>query len=98
MQKRNLDWLIYPHAILLVWAAVFLQSLTMGSGRLAGILAKGIIAFLLINIPLGVFSLICVYKKRVGKRTVPALTTLSVLNILNGIAAWCSLILLLKKP
>lgn len=98
MQKRNLDWLICPHAILLVWAAVFLQSLTMGSGRLAGILAKGIIAFLLINIPLGVFSLICVYKKRVGKRTVPALTTLSVLNILNGIAAWCSLILLLKKP
>lgn len=98
MHKRNLDWLIYPHAILLVWAAVFLQSLTMGSGRLAGILAKGIIAFLLINIPLGVFSLICVYKKRVGKRTVPALTTLSVLNILNGIAAWCALILLLKKP
>lgn len=98
MQKRNLDWLICPHAILLVWAAVFALSLAMGRGHLAGILAKGNFAFLLINIPLGVFSLICVYQKRIGKRTAPGLTALSGLNILIGIAAWCSLILLLKKP
>ena len=98
MQKRRFDWLIYPHVILFVWASLFCISFASDNGSFASLLAIGNIAFLLVNIPLGIFSIICVGKKRVGKHFSVALTILSILNILYGIAAWYFLGLLLKAP
>ena len=98
MKKRRFDWLIYPHVVLFVWASLFCISLAINNGPLAGLFAVGNIAFLLVNIPLGVFSLISVVKKRVGKHISVALTILSILNILYGIAAWCFSIMFFKMP
>ena len=98
MQKRKFDWLIYLHVVLFVWASLFCISLAINNGSLAGLFAVGNIAFILVNIPLGIFSIICVVKKRVVKRISVALTILSILNILYGIAAWCFLVLLFKMP
>ena len=98
MQKRNFDWLIYPHVVLIAWASLFCISIATDKGSLASIFAVGSIAFLLVSIPLGVFSLICVVKKRVEMNVSAALTVFSILNILFGIATWCFLILLNKKP
>ncbi len=96
MQKRNLDWLIVPHVVLFAWASLFCISLACNNGPLSDLLSIGNIVFLLVNIPLGVFSLICGIKKHVGKRISVALMILSILNILYGIAAWFFSFWLLK--
>lgn len=96
MQNRNLDWLIVPHIVLFVWATHFCISLAINNGSLAHIFAVGSICFLFFGIPLGIFSIVCVVKKRVGKRVSAALTGLSILNILYGIAACCFFILVFK--
>ncbi len=98
MKQKSTDWQVYVHVILFLFACAFLIGLSLNNDVLISIFSKAMIAFWLINIPLGIISLVAVAKGRAKKSLSVPLSVLSVLNILVGLAAWVFLILLMKMP
>ena len=98
MKPRSADWQWYVHLVLFLCACVFLIGLFLKEAVLVSIFSKAMIAFLLLNIPLGIISLVSAAKGRVKQNRVVSLSVFSIVNILVGVAAWIFLVLLLKKP
>ena len=98
MKQRSADWQVYVHVVLFLCACAFLIGLSLNNDVIISIFSKAMIAFWLINIPLGIISLVAVAKGRAKKSLSVPLSVLSVLNILVGLAAWVFLILLMKMP
>ena len=90
--------LVCVHMGLAAWAVLFLVSLSVkDGGAAAGFLGTGNIAFLFVNIPLSVITLILVKKGRIGRRCMALSVVLAVTNMLIGAAAWMILVLFLLK-
>ena len=98
MRQKSTDWQIYVHVILFLFACAFLIGLFLKEAALVSIFSKAMIAFLLLNIPLGIISLVSVAKGRVKQNRVVSLSVFSIVSILVGVAAWIFLVLLMKKP
>ena len=96
MKTRKLDFLVYVHGALLLWATLFVLSLFMSDGgKTASRLALGNLLFLFVNIPLSIMCLIFSRKNRFDAHyKVPAIV-LSMINMFVGIAAWIFVALLL---
>ena len=99
MKKTSLNFIVYPHVVLLVWAMLFLISLFMSDGgKTAGVLAIGNFLFLFVNIPFALFSLALKVKGCFSKKHDTPIVVLSFLNIVVGIIAWLLAVLLLQMP
>lgn len=93
------NFLVYVHAVLLLWAMMFICCLFVpGGGSIASILAIGNIFFLFINIPLAIFSFILKAKDRFSIDFEGPIAVLSVLNSIIGAIAWALFILLMQSP
>ena len=99
MKTRKLNFLVYVHGALLLWAALFVISLSMSDGgQTASRLAFGNLLFLFVNIPLGILCLIFSQKNRFDAHyKVPAIV-LSMINMLIGSVAWIFAAMLLEMP
>lgn len=100
-QMRSKKWniLVYLHASLLLWAMLFVNSLHIpDGGKTAGVLSVGNILFLLVNIPLAIFSFVLNAKGFFSKAYRGPIVVLSIMNAIIGIIAWLFIILLLQKP
>ncbi len=98
MKNRKWNMLVYVHGILLLWALLFIGSLTLhDGGRTAGVLAPGNALFLFVNIPLAVFSFVLKRKKCFDKSYETPIVVLSRLNAMVGIAAWIFLAMLIHE-
>ena len=98
---KNMKWnyLVYVHAVLLLWAVAFICCLVVpGGGSVASVLAIGNIFFLFVNIPLAIFSFILKAKDRFGIDYEGPIAVLSVLNSIIGAIAWTLFILLMQSP
>lgn len=99
MKSPKRTFLLYAHGVLLLWALLFILSLsTPGCGKVARALAFGQFFFLLINIPLSIFTLILNAKEYFGSKLKRLVTILSAANIVIGAADWCFLIMVLSMP
>ena len=99
MEKKKLDFLIYPQGVLLGWAVLFSLCIWIpGLGGLAALLALGHIAFLFLNIPLAFLCLILQAKSRFRKSLTVPMVVLSFLNMLVSILDWVFFILLMQAP
>ena len=98
MKPRSADWQWYVHLVLFLCACVFLIGLFLKEAALVSIFSKAMIAFLLLNVPLGIISLVSVAKGRVKQNRVVSLSVFSIVNILVGVVSWIFLVLLMKKP
>lgn len=98
MKNRKWDFLVYVHAVLLLWAVIFICCLFVpGGGRIASMLAIGNIFFLFVNIPLAIFSFILKSKDRFDIDYKRPVTVLSVLNSIIGAIAWALFILFMQS-
>ena len=97
MKTRKLNFLVYVHGGLLLWAVLFVLSLFMpDGGKTASRLAFGNALFLFVNIPLGILCLIFSRKNRFDAHyKVPAMV-LSMINMLIGLVAWIFVAMLLQ--
>lgn len=95
--KRNI--LFYVHAILLLWAIMFVGSLFISDGgKIAGTLAIGNALFLFVNIPLSVASFVLKAKNFFGQKYAGVMAVLSILNTVVGVAAWVFAVVLMQSP
>ena len=84
-------------SVLCLWAFLFIFVLIIHAERFYQ-LAFGQVFFLLLNIPLGIVSLVRIIIKRVDKTLRLPLAVVSVMNTLVGIADWTFVIMFLQKP
>ena len=96
-KKTNGQTLFILSSILFLWAFLFIFGLFIHA-QILYFLAVGQVFFLLLNIPLGIVSLVRILKKRIDDRLRWPLAVLSVMNILIGLADWTFLVLLVHKP
>ena len=88
-------------SVLCLWAFLFIFVLIIHAEWLYPLavgLAFGQVFFLLLNIPLGIVSLVRIIIKRVDKTLRLPLAVVSVMNTLVGIADWTFVIMFLQKP
>lgn len=99
MKKKHANLILILHAVLLIWAVLFVASLflILDGGQTASFLAIGNFAFLLFNIPFSVTTIILSIKKRFTKLYAIPIVAMSILNTAMGINAWAFLILLLEE-
>ena len=98
---KNMKWnfLVYVHAVLLLWAVVFICCLIVsGGGNIVSVLAIGNLFFLFVNIPLAIFSFILKARDRFSIDYEGPIAVLSVLNSIVGAIAWTLIILLMQSP
>ena len=99
MKSKNWNFLLYIHGVLLLWFVLFIISLLIpDGGKAASILAVGNAFFLLVNIPLAVFSFILKAKDRFSMAYETPIVVLSILNIIVGILLWLFVVMLIQKP
>lgn len=99
MKRKKWDFLLYVHAVLLLWALLFLCSaLLLDDGRIVSIFATGTPLFLFVDIPFSIFSFVLNRKGFFRATYQKPITVLSVLNTLVGITAWILVIWLLQSP
>ena len=96
-KKTNGQTLFILSSILFLWAFLFIFVLIIHA-EILYFLAVGQVFFFLLNIPLGIVSLVRIIKKRIDDRLRRSLAVLSVMNILIGLADWTFLVLLVHKP
>lgn len=96
-KKTNGQTLFILSSILFLWAFLFIFGLFIHA-QILYFLAVGQVFFLLLNIPLGIVSLVRILKKRIDDRLRRPLAVISVMNILIGLADWTFLVLLAHKP
>lgn len=96
-KKTNGQTLFILSSILFLWAFLFIFGLFIHA-QILYFLAVGQVFFLLLNIPLGIVSLVWILKKRIDDRLRRPLAVISVMNILIGLADWTFLVLLAHKP
>lgn len=99
MKNKKLNFIVYPHAVLFLWAVLFIISLQLSDGgEIASVLAFGNPLFLFVNIPFSLFSLILKAKSCFSKKYGVPIVVLSILNIIVGIMAWSFVVILLQSP
>lgn len=96
-KKTNGQTLFILSSILFLWAFLFIFGLFIHA-QILYFLAVGQVFFLLLNIPLGIVSLVRILKKRIDDRLRWPFAVISVMNILIGLADWTFLVLLVHKP
>ena len=96
-EKIHGQTLFTVSSVLCLWAFLFIFVLIIHAERFY-LLAFGQVFFLLLNIPLGIVSLVRIIIKRVDKTLRLPLAVVSVMNILVGIADWTFVIMVLQKP
>ena len=99
MKNKKWNIIVYLHAVLLIWALLFVGSLVVPDVRkIAGVLAIGNVLFLFVNIPFAVVSLVLKAKKYFSIQYEAPVVVLSILNIVIGILAWIFVVLVLQMP
>ena len=108
IKKRSRDWLLPVHTVLVVWFFLYIGTILYGGplvSRFAPflepvilVIAFGVVLFLLVNIPLSIYTVVILLKGRASGENKTLLTVFSVLNTLSGLAAWGFLIALMLKP
>lgn len=108
LKRRSRDWLLPVHIVLLAWFFLYAYMITHGAplaSRFAlfleaviHIIAFGVVLFLLVNIPLSIYTAVILRKGRIVGKNKTLLAVFSVLNTLTGLAAWGFLIALMLKP
>ncbi len=101
MKKNKWNRIIIPHAVLLLWALLFIVSIFANSFagfNIPQVLSIGSFFFLFVNIPLSVFSLMLKAKDYFSFEYDDPIQTLSILNIIIGCLEWIFVILLLLSP
>ena len=90
VRKKKWDWLLILHALIILWALLFVYSVNFRTdgGKMASILAIGNFFGLFISIPLAVISLIARAKKKFSEKLSIPVILLSLLNICVGVADW----------
>ena len=96
-EKIHGQTLFTVSSVLCLWAFLFIFVLIIHAEWLY-LLAVGQVFFLLLNIPLGIVSLVRIIIKRIDKTLRLPLAVVSVINILVGIADWTFVIMVLQKP
>ena len=110
LKKRSRARLLPVHIVLFVWFFLYIGTILYGGplvsrfepflepviyGFTFGI---GIVLFLLVNIPLSIYTVVILLKGRAIGKDKTLLAVFSVLNTLTGLAAWGFLIALMLKP
>lgn len=99
MWNKKWNILVYVHAVLLLWAFLFVCCLMIpGCGSIAGVLSVGNFFFLFVNIPLAIFSFILKAKDCFCTEYEGPIAVFSVLNMIVGAIAWILMILLMQSP
>lgn len=110
LKERSRAWLLPVRIILAVWFFLFVGTIIYGDplvSRFAPFLEPviygftfgiGIVLFLLVNIPLSIYTVVILLKGRASGENKTLLVVFSVLNTLTGLAAWGFLIALMLKP
>ena len=110
LKKRSRDWLFPVHTVLVVWFFLYIGTILYGGplvSRFAPFLEPviygftfgiGIVLFLLVNIPLSIYTVVILLKGCASGENKTLLIVFSVLNTLSGLAAWGFLIALMLKP
>lgn len=99
MRRKKWDWLLIVHALIILWALLFVYSLffRIDGGKLAAMLAPGNFVGLFISIPLAIISLIGRAKKRFSERCSIPIVLFSILNICVGIADWIFFVMVMRS-
>ena len=110
LKKRRHGWLLPSHIILAVWFFLYIGTIIYGDplvSRFAPFLEPviygftfgiGIVLFLLVNIPLSIYTVVILLKGCASGENKTLLIVFSVLNTLTGLSAWGFLIALMLKP
>ena len=99
MKNKNLDFFVFLHAILLLWAVLFLICLSIPVLRdMLDFLAWGNILFLFVNIPFSLVSLVLKAKGHFSRKYGIPIVVLSLLNTTVGIMVWWFVVLLSQMP
>ena len=108
IKKRTRDWLLPVHTVLVVWFFLYIGTILYGGplvSRFAPflepvilVIAFGVVLFLLVNIPLSIYTVVILLKGCASGENKTLLIVFSVLNTLSGLAAWGFLIALMLKP
>mgnify|MGYP007104065570 CR=1 FL=1 len=108
IKKRSRDWLLPVHTVLVVWFFLYIGTILYGGplvSRFAPflepvilVIAFGVVLFLLVNIPLSIYTVVILLKGCASGENKTLLIVFSVLNTLSGLAAWGFLIALMLKP
>ena len=108
IKKRSRDWLLPVHTVLVVWFFLYIGTILYGGplvSRFAPflepvilVIAFGVVLFLLVNIPLSIYTVVILLKGCASGHNKTLLIVFSVLNTLSGLAAWGFLIALMLKP
>ena len=108
IKKRSRDWLLPVHTVLVVWFFLYIGTILYGGplvSRFAPflepvilVIAFGVVLFLLVNIPLSIYTVVILLKGCASGENKTLLIVFSVLNTLTGLSAWGFLIALMLKP
>ena len=108
IKKRSRDWLLPVHTVLVVWFFLYIGTILYGGplvSRFAPflepvilVIAFGVVLFLLVNIPLSIYTVVILLKGCASGENKTLLIVFSVLNTLSGLAAWGFLIALMLQP
>ena len=108
LKERSRAWLLPIHIVLFVWFFLYIGTIIHGVplvSRFAPflepvilVIAFGVVLFLLVNIPLSIYTVVILLKGRASGENKTLLTVFSVLNTLTGLATWGFLIALMLKP
>ena len=108
IKKRSRDWLLPVHTVLVVWFFLYIGTILYGGplvSRFAPflepvilVIAFGVVLFLLVNIPLSIYTVVILLKGCAPGENKTLLIVFSVLNTLTGLSAWVFLIALMLKP
>ena len=99
MKNKNMNFFVYLHGILLLWAVLFLICLSIPALRgMLDFLGWGNLLFLFVNIPFSLVSLVLKAKGRFSRKYGIPIVVLSLLNTVVGIMVWWFVVLLFQMP
>ena len=110
LKERSRAWLLPVHIILAVCFFLYIGTIIYGDplvSRFSPFLEPviygftfgiGIVLFLLVNIPLSIYTVVILLKGCASGENKTLLIVFSVLNTLSGLSAWGFLIALMLKP